>query len=310
MRINRCAFFVSSRVRSLFTQTLQSMQTFRDFISSETSEKPHYLVIGHPIGHTLSPPMHRAALRHHQLEGDYFAIDLLPQELTDFISWTGKPAFRGANITIPYKRELLTLVDRLDPSAQAVGALNTLVRDREEIVGYNTDVDGFRYPLEPYRDQLKGESVIVFGTGGASLAVERALEQLQVEQIVKVSRHPERFESSNGLLCNYNNWQDLAEESVMLVNTTPLGMAPDLPGSPVKDHEASLLTGKICYDLIYNPLKTRFLAQAEEAGAVTIGGLEMFIGQGNRAFELWTGHTFPMDIVYPLLQERLNPKMV
>jgi len=286
------------------------MQTFRDFISSEASEKPHYLVIGHPIGHTLSPLMHRAALRFHQLKGDYFAIDIQPQELADFISWTGKPSFRGANITIPYKRELLSMVDRLDESARAVGALNTLVRDRDRITGYNTDVDGFRYPLEDYRDRLKGESVIVFGTGGASLAVERALEQLQVEQIVKVSRHPERLQEDDYLLCNYHNWQEYAEESVMLVNTTPLGMAPELSGSPVKDHEIPLLEGKICYDLIYNPAKTRFLAQAEEAGALTIGGLEMFIGQGNRAFELWTGHSFPIDIISTLLKERLNPKIV
>ncbi len=282
------------------------MVRFHEFIKSKEAGEPHFMVIGHPIGHSLSPLMHSIALEAHSIDAQYLAVDLDPGDTDRFISWINKDAFLGANVTIPYKREFLQVVDRLDDTAAAVGALNTIVKESESVTGYNTDVDGFLHPLKPWFDRLEGESVIVFGTGGAASAVIYALDQLGVEQIVQVSRHPGRLDTGEEILCNYQNWQAYAEESVMLVNCTPLGMHPATEKSPVSEHDTHLLAGKVCYDLVYNPLQTTFLKQAGQAGAETIGGLMMFISQGARAFELWTGKAFPEKKILKALEKKFR----
>ncbi len=280
---------------------------------TEIATGPHYLVAGHPIGHSLSPVMHQLALEHHGLSGQYCAVDVEPADLSSFISWLNRDQLKGANITIPYKQEFLQVVDRLDRSAERIGAMNTVVKTETGLVGYNTDIEGFLKPLEPYLDELQGESAIVFGTGGASRAVKYALWQSGIENIVHVSRNPGRFSIDHAtdlgqdtVYCNYHNWQGYAKKSVILINCTPLGMEPDKDTSPVRPEEAGLLKNKICYDLVYNPLKTQFLKLASDYGAETIGGLEMFIGQGNRAFELWTGKRFPENNVREVLLNRLT----
>jgi shikimate dehydrogenase len=283
------------------------MVLFQEFISKKISTEPHFMVVGHPIGHSLSPLMHSIAIDTHKINAGYIAIDLPPGDISSFVSWINKDVFLGANITIPYKREFLEVVDRLDVTAEEVGAMNTIVKDEHFISGYNTDVDGFLSPLKPFFGRLTGESVIIFGTGGASRAVKYALKQLDVEQLVIVSRNPGDLDAGDDIICNYQNWQAYAEESVMLVNSTPLGMHPYIDKSPVSERDGYLLEGKICYDLVYNPLKTTFLKQAEQTGAETIAGLQMFIAQGARAFELWTGKLFPEEKIRKTLEQRLKP---
>jgi shikimate dehydrogenase len=107
-------------------------------------------------------------------------------------------------------------------------------------------------------------------------------------------------------IISYDAWASYAEETSVFVNATPLGMVPNTEGSPVRPAEAVLLSGKICYDIVYHPLQTTFLKEAKEAGARTIGGLEMLIHQGSRSFELWTGRTFPVDIVREQVIDHLN----
>lgn len=278
---------------------------FKEFVISGKGRKPHYMVAGHPVGHSLSPQMHTIALNHYKIDACYLAVDLLPDDISSFIAWLNRDSFLGANITIPYKREFMQIVDDLDGTAEAVGALNTLVKKGGRITGYNTDVDGFSRPLEPYIDLLEGESVIVFGTGGASRAVIYALKQIGVVQVVVVSRNPETVGLEGVKLCNYQNWQAYADESAMMVNCTPLGMHPNIGGTPVQTNDSHLLEGKLCYDLVYNPVQTEFLKLADQAGAETISGLEMFIGQGDRAFELWTGKRFPKEKVLQSLKNKL-----
>ncbi|MEX0770764.1 MAG: shikimate dehydrogenase [Balneolaceae bacterium] len=274
---------------------------------SESARKPHFLVVGHPIAHSLSPRMHRAAFQYHHIGADYHAVDVEYKDLESFISWINRDTFLGANITLPYKQEMIRVVDQVDPTVEAIGALNTLVKKNGTVTGYNTDVAGFTFPLEAYKNKLAGEQAIVFGTGGASRAVRYGLKQLGLNRLVLVSRNPgrhvmEEFDSDGNLIvCSYQNWHAYAEESVLIVNTTPLGMAPDLQSSPVKEDEIRWLRDSICYDLIYNPVKTTFIKQAEKAEAEYITGLEMFIQQGNESFRLWTGKTFPMKKIKTLL---------
>ncbi len=128
-----------------------------------------------------------------------------------------------------------------------------------------------------------------------------ALQKIGVEEIYLISRTPgrinfyENFE--NVQIHSYNEWTSLSEEALLIVNATPLGMYPKVDQSPVRDTEQQFLAETICYDIVYNPLKTKFLSQAEETGAKTIGGLDMLIEQGSRSFELWTGKPFPVEII-------------
>jgi shikimate dehydrogenase len=284
----------------------REMIRFKEFINKEKSSKPHFMVVGHPIGHSLSPFMHSIALKTHEINADYLAIDLDPADVGSFISWINRDAFLGSNVTIPYKSQFLEVVDHLDQTAADIGALNTIVKNDNAVTGYNTDVYGFLQPLQKFSDYLNGETVIVFGTGGASKAVIYALKSIGVGQIVVVSRDPGLKNIDDVVMCDYSNWQAYAGESVMIVNTTPLGMYPKTDRSPVGSQDAHLLEGKICYDLVYNPLETSFLKLAKQFNAETIGGLDMFIFQGAKAFELWTGKSFPIKEISDALTQKMQ----
>lgn len=280
---------------------------FKDFLDSDDHSNPHYMVIGHPISHSLSPLMHQCALDHHQIAAKYLAVDLSPDELTTFISWCNQEEFLGANITIPYKEILFDTVDEIDPVSSELGVINTICKENGKLTGYNTDLYGFMKPLEKYQEQLEGSSAIVFGSGGASKAVVSGLIQTGIHDITIVSRNPGKkklFTTNPEVtmrLADYSNWIAFAEEASVIVNSTPVGMAPNTDHSPVNETESPLLKDKICYDLIYNPLKTRFLKLAEDHGGKPINGLEMLIWQGSRSFELWTGLTFPTDKIKAVL---------
>jgi len=277
--------------------------TFEDFKTSKISRSYHYLVVGQPIKHSLSPLMHNLSLQYHSIDAEYAAVELSARSVPDFIAWINNDKFLGCNITIPYKQQFLDVPDLLSPEVTAVGAMNTLSKDDDGhiIKGFNTDIYGFKQPLYAYDDVLDHGRAIVFGTGGASLAVQYALMEMGFEEIILVSRKPR----SASMLKNpaftravdYTQWQSFAEEAGLFINTTPLGMGELSNESPVEHADADLLEGKICYDLVYNPITTNFLAIAESAGAETIGGLDMLIHQGSKSFEIWTGLPFPVEKV-------------
>lgn len=270
-------------------------------MESTASKQPHLLIVGFPLGHTLSPLMHNAALHHYGMEAKYMAVELKPDEISSFISHCNSDFFIGCNITLPYKEEFFRLADRLDPDAKEIGALNVLVKEDHQLIGYNTDTDGFLAPLQKYSDIIEGSRAIVFGTGGSSKAVCTGLRKMGVEEIVQVSRSAsgsfEERDSEDKRIVDYSQWSAFADEATIIVNCTPLGMKPNVGITPVRESETELLETKLCYDLVYNPVKTTFLSQAEKAGGIAIGGLEMLIEQGSRAFELWTGEPFPGEIV-------------
>ncbi len=282
---------------------------FRDFLDSADSSEPHFMVIGHPINHSLSPLMHQCALDFHQIDAKYYAIDLNFEEISSFIAWCNSESFLGANITIPYKEILFEAVDETDPIAAELGVINTICKENNTLKGFNTDRYGFLKPLEEYQDELKGGTAIVFGSGGASKAVIAGLTESGIDEITIVSRTPANKNltaSKNRPFIrwvNYSNWHAFAEEAIVIVNTTPLGMSPKTDESPVAELDGHVLRNKICYDLVYNPLKTKFLMIAEANGGRPVNGLDMLIWQGSRSFELWTGKTFPYHKVKEVLSE-------
>lgn len=281
-----------------------------EFREHPAAERPHYLLFGHPVAHSLSPLMHNTALQHYKMSESYHAIDLLNSELNDLAVFLNWETFLGANITIPYKQTIIDYLDRLDPSAEKIGAVNTIVKQNNGLTGYNTDYDGFLSPLKKYKDEIAGGGAVVFGTGGASKSIVRALLDFGIKMVYLVSRTPERIswvkEINQIEVISYHQWISLAEETQLIVNATPLGMHPNVDKSPVRNTEKEWLADHICYDIVYNPLRTKFLRQAEDAGATTIGGLEMLIEQGSRSFELWTGRTFPMEKVKNKLYEKIG----
>lgn len=280
------------------------------FKQSSKSDNPHYLLFGHPVEHSWSPLMHNTALEYYGIDAKYHAIDLENHELTDLAAYLNNDKFLGANVTIPYKQVVGEYLDDIRSPASEIGAINTIVKKNHLLEGHNTDCDGFLAPLQKLEFDFKGDGAIVFGTGGASKAIVVALLELGIENIYLVSRTPKRISSFNSFeqvdIVSYHQWSALAEEVVLIVNATPLGMHPDIDKSPVRDSEIQFLHNRICYDIVYNPIKTKFLKQAKKAGATTIRGLEMLIQQGSRSFELWTGRPFPLEIIRNTLHERLK----
>ncbi|MDZ7773337.1 MAG: shikimate dehydrogenase [Balneolaceae bacterium] len=284
--------------------------TLQDFLSSDAATAPHLLLAGNPVSHSLSPLMHNAAAAHFGMDLRYHAVRVEREEFGRLLSHFRRDSFHGANVTLPHKESMAEAVDRLEEDALRIGALNTVVREGVRLVGRNTDVYGFLQPLQPLRDQLEGGLAVIFGTGGASRAVCHGLHRLGMERIVAVSRSPARRNPPADLpglqLAGYDSWQAHAEKACLVVNTTPLGMHPETGKSPVRDTEAFLLKGKVVYDIVYRPRTTYLLRQAEEAGAQTIDGLEMFIQQGSRSFEWWTGRPFPIPLIREKLYEALR----
>lgn len=283
-----------------------------DFLKSDDSHQPFALLFGHPVGHSLSPRMHNRAADLHGLNWKYHAVDVEPGDLSTVPSLLNRDEFIGANVTLPYKTDFMSIVDELDRSVDTVGALNTIVKQNYKLIGYNTDVYGFQYPLEEFADLIEGRRAIVFGTGGASRAIVAALNNLYIEEIVMISRSPNRaepfFDRNNITMAGYSAWTAYAEDAALIVNATPLGMHPNVEKSPVRAEEQKFLEDSICYDIVYRPLQTRFLRQAEEAGAEIIQGLDMFIQQGRKAFELWTDQSFPVKEIRRDLIDVLSSK--
>lgn len=280
------------------------------FKKSTESSRPHYLLFGHPVEHSWSPLMHNTAISHYGMNARYHAVNLKSNELADLSSYLNRENFLGANVTIPYKQQIISYLDDVRHPADKIGAVNTIVKKDYRIEGHNTDCDGFLSPLEEFEEQLNGFNVIVFGTGGASKAIVVALRKLGVEMIYLVSRTPARITSFDNFdrvkIISYDEWTSLTDEVLLIVNATPLGMHPNVEKSPVRNSEIRFLRDRICYDIVYNPVKTRFLQQAEEAGATTINGLDMLIQQASRSFKLWTGRSFPIEIIRSTLHERFK----
>ncbi|WP_428236849.1 shikimate dehydrogenase [Gracilimonas sp.] len=288
----------------IFFVIIKVRMDFSEFLQSESSRQPHYLLIGSPISHSISPLMHNTALDHHGLKAEYHAVAVRNSEISSLIAHFNRLEFLGANITIPYKETLFDAMDTLGLEAAQIGAINTIVKRDGKIIGENTDEYGFRVPIEEYEDELAGERAIIFGTGGATKAICYALRELGVEEIVMVSRRPGRYDEQSDIrMCNYENWSAYAEEAAIIINATPLGMTPNTDASPVKDQEVELLSDKICYDVVYNPRETKFLKQAKTVGGIPVEGLDMLIYQGAKAFKLWTGQEFPTGLIKMKLED-------
>jgi shikimate dehydrogenase len=268
-------------------------------------------LIGDPVEHTMSPAMHNAAYRQMGLDYVYVPFRVRPEELGKAIDGMRAFNIRGLNITIPHKVAVIPFLDKLDTLAEKIGAVNTIVNDNGMLSGYNTDATGFLRALLEKGIKPRGKNALVLGAGGASRAVSLILADSGAKRIIILNRAQEldwAYELAGNISQLYNmdakagqlNRESL--DSVMeridisiLVNATSVGMTPDADSTPF---DADLLRpGLVVFDVVYNPLRTRLLRDAEVAGAETISGIEMLAWQGALAFEKWTGQEAPLDLM-------------
>lgn len=273
-------------------------------IKQLTTESEIYGVVGHPVGHSRSPLLHNAALKSLDRNGVY-----LPFEVDDIGSFfygfvhpkTSKMRWklRGLSVTIPHKLGIIQYLDHLDETAQAIGAVNTVVVAGDELHGYNTDVSGAMRPLDEMME-VRDARVAVLGAGGAARAVCYGLRARGAEVTIyardlrKAQPLAAEFGGRAAQLESFN--QAPENKAEIVVNCTPIGMRGHSAGqSPVS---ADSLRGvRLVYDLVYNPEETALLRDAQQAGCQTLGGLAMLVAQAAEQFRLWTGQAAPMELM-------------
>lgn len=270
-------------------------------------------LLGSPVSHSLSPMMHNDAFRHLGLDYVYLCFDVGEKDLKEAVNGLKICGIRGFNLTMPDKNRMAELADSLSPAAALIGAVNTVVNDNGRLIGHNTDGIGFMRSLADYGFSPKGKKVTLLGAGGASTAIAAQAALDGVKELTIFARPQSRFHDRTLRLVEDINRQtdcrcsleDLADtstlratlaDSSLLVNGTPVGMAPDTDACLINDtsmfHEDLFVS-----DIIYNPRETRLLRMAKEAGCRTSNGLFMLLYQGAEAFRLWTGQEMPVDII-------------
>ncbi|MBI4428656.1 MAG: shikimate dehydrogenase [Ignavibacteriales bacterium] len=282
-------------------------------IPSQLSPDYRFLaVIGHPIQHSFSPVMHNTAFQALGLNFLYASYDIEPSGLKDAVHDMKKLGFAGFNVTLPHKETIIPLLDELDFESKSVGAVNTVTIQKGRLIGYNTDVYGALKSLEPHRQAIEEKKVLVLGSGGASRAVLYALKKyFKPPEIVIAARSQGKANSlaaflkiENATVIDYSLATSSSKQYSLIVNATPVGMFPKSEASPLSD-TFQFVSHQIVFDLIYRPLETTLLKRAKAARAKIIRGLEMFIHQGAKAFEIWTGERMPVEEVRKALEEKL-----
>ncbi len=272
-------------------------------------------IIGYPIGHTLSPVMQMAAINAANLDYSYIAIPIQKGKLIFAVDGLRALNFRGWNVTIPLKTMITSLLDSLDTDAKMIGAVNTVVNDGGILTGYNTDVIGFVKSLNEVDFMPNDCNAVVLGAGGAARSVIWGLCKRNANHIAVGVRNPEKyksmiedfkiFESVEIFHWETEEFKTQMKHADILINTTPLGMTPDIDEMPPVD--ISLLPeGALVYDLIYSPAKTKFLAKAEELGYPIINGMKMLLHQGMEAFRLFTGIEPDEKVMLKALEDALK----
>lgn len=276
----------------------------------------HLGLLGWPLGHSLSPFMHNAALRVCGLEGDYqlFPVSPFPNgtdEIRALLDRIRSGEIHGLNVTIPYKQSVMPLLDELSPEARTIGAVNTISLQNGRLVGNNTDWNGFHDDLNEQMPgtQSKTGKALILGAGGAARSVVYALTRSNWP----VSVSARRYDQAKNLAADFNGTGnttalpyaevDRLRDISLIINTTPVGMSPDTQSSPWPAN-MPFPPSAFLYDLIYNPPVTALMAAARKAGLEVSNGMGMLARQAALAFEIWTGFPAPLEIFRNALLER------
>lgn len=251
-----------------------------------------YGVFGNPVSHSLSPAMHNAAFAHVGHKGVYLAFRI--EDIQTAVAAIRALDIQGVSVTIPHKISIMPFMDEIDPLAMEIGAVNTVVNRDGNLRACNSDCLGAMRALKE-KTEISGKKVAVIGAGGAARAIAFGIRKEKGRTCIvnRTVKKGEKLAEECG--ADFLPLSELKSAFDILINTTPLGMTPDTDRIPLSPD--ILQEGMTVMDIIYNPLQTRLLKEAEKRGCVTIDGLAMFIYQGAFQFELWTGKEAPVDLM-------------
>ena len=272
-------------------------------------------IIGDPVDHTLSPPMHNAAFKELNLDFVYVAFRVRKDELKHAIAGAKSLDIHGLNVTMPHKNAVMKYLDEIYSTAKSISAVNTILNDEGRLKGYNTDGLGAIKALKENGISLKGKKLLLLGAGGAGKAIAFHAAQ-EVEELVILNRTTQKAKklaevlrkkfdkkiSGNSLSAKIIK-EELRDADI-LVNATSVGMHPNVSRSLV---DPSWLRPDLCVmDVVYNPIETKLAKDAKALGAKVISGVEMLVYQGAASFEIWTNHAAPVEVMKQAVLNKLE----
>ena len=253
-----------------------------------------YLVIGNPIDHSLSPQLHNYWIKKNNINAEYEKQKLNIDDLKGLFFKIKNKEINGINVTVPYKKEVISYLDKLTFDAEATQSVNTILLDNDKITGHNTDISGFESAIKDTNYNLVGKKILILGAGGVVPSIIFALYKMKVSNVILSNRTKEKAEflknHFNNIIFDKNkimvvDWGEIPDFD-MVINATSVG----LKNKEQLDLDFSKLdNNKLFYDVIYNPKETNFLNMGKKLGNITENGKFMFIYQASAAFEIWHG---------------------
>jgi len=263
------------------------------------AQTEYVAIFGNPVAHSLSPQMHNAAFSHLGLNMAYLAFRV--DEAGEAASAIRKLGFLGASITVPHKEKIVPHLDEVDEIGRTIGAVNTILSRDGRLYGTNTDWLGVVQPLEQLTE-LGGKRVLILGAGGAARSAVYGLQRKDTQVFIMNRSEARGQKLATEMNCTFVPWQAWDQfRADLVVNATTVGMSATKDQSLVPAHW--LRDGMVILDMVYRPLKTRLLQDAERAGCGCVSGLEMLLFQGVAQFEIWTGKAAPVEVMRRALEE-------
>ena len=265
-----------------------------------------YCVIGWPLAQSLSPLLHNTGFQQLGLDCIYLQFPISPLDLPRFLDSVRLLPIAGCSVTIPHKTTVIPYLDAISPEAKRIGAVNTLYWQDNQLFGENTDFTGFLAPLAGY--ELNSMNVLLLGAGGAARAFLCGLKERRAKKIfIATPSNSRHLPLAEEFAVEGISWQERYDvQADLIINATPLGMHGSHEDETPYDFSQSAYTTKLAYDIVYNPLETRFLREAAKQGIEVISGRTMFFEQGNAQFRLWTGQNLPSEAKLALHQALAN----
>ena len=270
-------------------------------------------LIGHPVEHSFSPPMHNAAFKALKMDYVYTAFDVDPNDLENAVKGAQALSIKGFNVTIPHKIEVIKYLSEIDEVAALIGAVNTI--DFENLKGYNTDGIGAIKAIEDVT-KVKDKNVVIAGAGGASRAISFYLAKYGADNSTILNRNVVKADSLASDVLDSNLIENVKSDSIskindylsdadILINTTPVGMHPNVDADPIASSDM-MHENLVVFDAVYNPNETVLIKEAIKAGAKPVYGIKMLLYQGAESFEIWTGKKAPIDVMHEALTKTLG----
>lgn len=270
-------------------------------------------LIGHPVEHSFSPPMHNRAFEKLNMDYAYVAFDVEPANLKSAIEGAKALNIKGFNVTIPHKISVIEFLDEIDEVASLIGAVNTI--DFKNMKGYNTDGIGAVKAIEEVTS-IKGKNVVIAGAGGASRAISFYIAKYGADTMTILNRNPLKAQNLASDVSNSGLIGEVKSDSIseinayladadILIDTTPVGMHPNVDDEPIATSQ-NMHEDLVVFDAVYNPNETVLLKEAIKAGAKPVYGIKMLLYQGAESFKIWTGRDAPVDEMEIALRKTLN----